>query len=100
MAATSPPILINSTPRYVRVSQISLRYLSGQDIDALAMTNVEILRAVERCLIDHGNGYTVVEPRTHLIPNPDFDGHFNILRGYIAPIDTAGFKIVGDYKQI
>ena len=81
------------------MSLISLRYLSGHDIDALSMTDVEILRAVEQCLIDQGNGHTVIEPRTHLIPNPDSDGHFNILRGYIAPTDMAGVKVVGDYKQ-
>src|SRR6202035_1899855 len=28
-----------------------------------------------------------------------FNGHFNVLRGYLAPIDTAGVKIVGDYVE-
>jgi alanine dehydrogenase len=33
----------------------------------------------------------------HLKPNPSVDGHFNVLRGYIAPLDYAGVKIVGDF---
>ena len=30
-------------------------------------------------------GETVIEPRVHLEPDPSFHGHFNILRGYVAP---------------
>jgi ornithine cyclodeaminase len=33
----------------------------------------------------------------HLTPNPEFNGHFNVLRGYVAPLNMAGVKIVGDY---
>ena len=40
---------------------------------------------------------TVIEPRVHLEPDPSFRGHFNVLRGYVAPLDVAGVKIVGDY---
>ena len=29
--------------------------------------------------------------------NPAFNGHFNVLRGYIEPLGVAGVKIVGDY---
>jgi ornithine cyclodeaminase len=39
----------------------------------------------------------VIEPRVHLIPDPEFRGHFNVLRGYVAPLGRAGVKIVGDY---
>jgi len=28
-----------------------------------------------------GQGKTVIEPRVHLIPDPAFNGHFNVLRG-------------------
>jgi ornithine cyclodeaminase len=61
------------------------------------MTDAEILGAVERALVAQGSGETVIEPRVHLIPDPAFNGHFNVLRGYIAPLDLAGIKIVGDY---
>ena len=33
----------------------------------------------------------------HLEPDPAFHGHFNVLRGYVAPMGLAGVKIVGDY---
>jgi alanine dehydrogenase len=81
------------------MEKISIRYLSGSDVTALEMTNEEILTAVEEGLIAQGNGQTVIEPRTHLIPDPAFHGHFNVLRGYIAPINMAGVKIVGDYEH-
>jgi len=31
------------------------------------------------------------------VPDPAFNGHFNVLRGYIAPMNVAEVKIVGDY---
>jgi ornithine cyclodeaminase len=33
----------------------------------------------------------------HLEPDPALRGHFNVLRGYLAPIQLAGVKVVGDY---
>ena len=39
----------------------------------------------------------MIEPRVHLVPDPAFRGHFNVLRGYVAPLGVAGVKIVGDY---
>lgn len=66
---------------------------------ALALTNDEILHAIETSLRAQGDGDTVIEPRMHLVPNADFGGHFNVLRGYIAAGNTAGVKIVGDYHE-
>jgi alanine dehydrogenase len=79
------------------MSAIYIDYLNALDIDELAMSDAEILAAVETGLIAQGSGQTVIEPRVHLEPDPAFKGHFNVLRGYVAPIDTAGVKIVGDY---
>lgn len=76
---------------------IDITYLNGEDINQLAMTNDEILDAVEGGLLAAGNGETVIEPRMHLVPDPAFNGHFNVLRGYVAPLHVAGVKIVGDY---
>lgn len=77
--------------------EISFTYLNGPDIAQLAMTDDEILAAVEEGLRAQGAGQTVIEPRVHLEPDPAFRGHFNVLRGYVAPIALAGVKIVGDY---
>ena len=76
---------------------IFFSYLSGPEIESLAMTDLEILDAVEAGLRAQGEGQTVIEPRVHLEPDPAFHGHFNVLRGYIAPLSLAGVKIVGDY---
>lgn len=77
--------------------EIYFTYLNGPDIAQLAMTDDEILAAVEEGLRAQGAGQTVIEPRVHLEPDPAFRGHFNVLRGYVAPIALAGVKIVGDY---
>ena len=78
---------------------ITIRYLSGHDVAALALDNDEILQAIEGSLRAQGNAETVIEPRMHLVPSQSVDGHFNVLRGYIAPGNTAGVKIVGDFHN-
>lgn len=50
---------------------IHLSYLNGPDVDALAMTDDEILSAVEGALAAQGRGETVIEPRVHLVPDPE-----------------------------
>ncbi len=72
-------------------------YLSGPDVAALALTDDEIVAAVEAGLAAQGRGETVIEPRVHLAPDPGFRGHFNVLRGYVAPLALAGVKVVGDF---
>jgi alanine dehydrogenase len=79
------------------MSSITLRYLSGHDVAELALSNDEILAAQLSCLTAQGNGETVIEPRMHLVPDAEFRGHFNVLRGYIAPLGVAGIKVVGDF---
>lgn len=81
------------------MNQIHFTYLNGPDIERLALTDQEILDAVEAGLVAQGRGQTVIEPRVHLEPDPAFKGHFNVLRGYIAPMRLAGVKIVGDYVE-
>jgi len=77
--------------------EIDIVWLNGPDIERLALTDHEILDAVEDALRAQGLGQTVIEPRMHLVPDPAFRGHFNVLRGYVAPLNLAGVKIVGDY---
>lgn len=77
---------------------IYVTYLNGLDIDALDITDAEILAAIEASLGAQGRSETVIEPRMHLMPDPKVHGHFNVLRGAIGhPINRAGVKIVGDY---
>jgi len=74
-----------------------LTFLSGADVARLALTDDEILAAVEDGLRAQGSGQARIEPRVHLEPDPALRGHFNVLRGYLAPLQLAGVKVVGDY---
>jgi ornithine cyclodeaminase len=79
------------------MQEIFISYLNGRDVARLAMTDDEILAAVEQGLRAQGLGETVIEPRVHLVPETSEKGHFNLLRGYVKPLGVAGFKVVGDF---
>src|SRR5437763_10113458 len=83
----------NATPN----GPLTIDFLGGPDVAALALSDDEILAAVEAGLAAQGRGDTVIEPRMHLAPDASFNGHFNVLRGYIAPMALAGVKIIGDF---
>lgn len=76
---------------------IDITYLNGPDVAALALTEDEIIAAIETALAAQGRGETVIEPRVHLVPESSDKGHFNLLRGYVKPLGVAGFKMVGDF---
>ena len=79
------------------MSTIDITYLNGPDVARLALTDDEILAAVETALSAQGRRETVIEPRVHLVPESSSKGHFNVLRGYVKPLGFAGVKIVGDF---
>jgi alanine dehydrogenase len=81
------------------MSEIYLHYLNHLDVQALAMSDAEIVAAVEEGLVAQGRGETTIEPRMHLVPEKDYPGHFNVLRGYIRPLGVAGVKVVGDFYR-
>ena len=76
---------------------MEILYLNSKDIEEINLTNDEIINAVEDSLKAQGEGKTSIEPRVHIHPNPEYHGHFNVLRGYIEPKHAVGVKIVGDY---
>ncbi|MBV9754160.1 MAG: ornithine cyclodeaminase family protein [Hyphomicrobiales bacterium] len=76
---------------------IYISYLNRLDVEELALTEDEILAAIEGSLAAQGRKETVIEPRMHLEPGVA-RGHFNVLRGAIgAPVGLAGVKVVGDF---
>lgn len=78
--------------------EVFLHYINGVDVANLALTDDEIINAVEAGLMAQARGETVLEPRVFLSPNDElFNGHLNILRGYVGPLNVAGVKIVSDY---
>jgi ornithine cyclodeaminase/alanine dehydrogenase-like protein (mu-crystallin family) len=78
---------------------INISYLNRMDVARLALTEDDILAAVEATLRAQGNGETVIEPRVHLVPESSDKGHFNILRGVVKPLGVAGVKVVGDFYE-
>jgi len=82
-----------------QMNPIHLHYLNAPDIESLAMTDQEILDAVEEGLRAQGLGQVAIEPRMHLVPDKDYPGHFNVLRGFIRPLGMAGVKVVGDFYE-
>jgi len=76
---------------------IEIRFLSGRDVEQLEIGPEIVLGAVEAALAAQGRGEVVLEPREHLVPDPAFAGHFNLLRAYVGPLEVAGVKVVGDY---
>jgi alanine dehydrogenase len=82
------------------MADIWTRFLNGSDIEALAITDTEVITAVEAVVDAHGRGQTVFEPRTHLVPDNGGAGHFNILRGHVSTLGErglSGVKVVGDF---
>ena len=79
--------------------EINISYLNRMDVARLALTEDDILAAVEATLRAQGNGETVIEPRVHLLPESSDKGHFNILRGVVKPLGVAGVKVVGDFYE-
>jgi alanine dehydrogenase len=77
--------------------ELFLTYLNGPDVARLALTDEEIIGAVTAGLEAQGRGETAIEPRMHLMPGAQFNGHFNVLRGFVAPMSLAGVKVVGDF---
>ncbi len=92
--AVRPPRRIEKT-----MPELSLHYLNHADVEALALSDQEILAAVEAGLLAQGRGEATIEPRVHLVPEKDYPGHFNVLRGYIRPLGVAGVKVVGDFYR-
>src|SRR6185437_7692557 len=79
------------------MSGLQLTYLSGDAIARLDLPDERLLAAVESALAAQGRGEAVLEPRVHLFPDPNVEGHFNVLRGALPARHRAGVKVVGDY---
>ncbi len=74
---------------------IYLTYLNALDVEALHLSDAEIIAAIETGLAAQGRGESVIEPRVHLEPGAA-NGHFNVLRGAFRG-GFAGVKVIGDF---
>jgi len=77
--------------------QADVLLLSRDEISSLGVDIGSLMEAVEKGLLAHGQGNVVMPPKVHLDLEKEFKGHFNILRGYVGSVHSAGVKVVGDY---
>jgi len=76
---------------------IEVLLLSRDQVEALCPPPAQLQQVVESGLAAHGRGQTVLPPKAHLVLDHLFNGHFNILPAYVAPVNLAAVKVVGDY---
>ena len=80
-------------------SRLEILFLSGHDVEELAISLEDVLDAVEAALRAQGRGEVSLDPRVQHVPDESFPGHFNVLRATVWPLDVTGVKVVGDYLE-
>jgi alanine dehydrogenase len=82
---------------YSKMPPLYMTYLNRFDVEAINLTDDEIIAAVESGLAAQGRKEAIIEPRMHLEPGVA-NGHFNVLRGSLGgAVDAAGVKVVSDF---
>jgi len=79
------------------VARVAFRFLNRAEVQDLLPSTQTLLEVIERGLLAHGAGEVVLPPKSHIHLDDRFNGHFNILPGFVAPAAAAGVKVVGDY---
>ena len=78
------------------MASIDILFLSKEDVDALELTDQDIMDAVEMGLDAHGRKDVILPSKDHL-PLAYPEKLFNILKGYVGPIEACGVKVLGDF---
>jgi ornithine cyclodeaminase len=78
---------------------LGLLFIGGDDVSRLGITDDEVLSVVEEALAAQGRGETTLDPRVQHVPDPEFPGHFNVLRATVWPAGFSGVKVVGDFAR-
>ncbi|MGE3877102.1 MAG: ornithine cyclodeaminase family protein [Parvibaculaceae bacterium] len=76
---------------------VEFTFLDQAEVASLIPDFGEVMRVVEEGLRAHGRKDVVLPPKSHILLDDRYNGHFNVLTGYVGPIDTAGVKVIGDY---
>ena len=82
-------------PYPLPIAPLDLIFLSGDDMRVLALSDADVLAAVEAAVRAQGEGAVTLDPRVHHVPDPSFPGHFNLLRATVWPLGATGVKVVG-----
>ena len=80
------------------MAAIEVLFLSKEDVDSLDLSLDEILRAVETGVKAHGEKKVVMPSKAHL-PLDFPEKIFNILPGYVEPVNACGVKVLGDFHK-
>ena len=80
------------------MSELELLFLSNDDVESLNLSLTEVVDAIEAGLIAHGQKKTIMPSKSHLVL--DFPNKlFNVLKGYVEPVNAAGVKVIGDFHD-
>ncbi|MEM7129245.1 MAG: ornithine cyclodeaminase family protein [Chloroflexota bacterium] len=75
---------------------LEILFLGKEDVDSLQLANQEIMDVIEAGLQAHGDQKVIMPSKDHLVL--DFpEKLFNILKGYVEPVNIAGVKVIGDF---
>ena len=77
---------------------IDILFLSKEDVDALELSLPDVMDAIEMGLKAHGEKKVIMPSKDHLaLDYPE--KLFNILKGYVEPVNVAGVKVIGDFHK-
>jgi alanine dehydrogenase len=88
------------------MARVAFRFLTRAEVASLVPPAATVVEVVEAGLRAHGAGQVVLPPKAHIHLDDRFNGHFNVLPGFVepagltgvaAPAGLAGVKVVGDY---
>ncbi len=77
---------------------IEMLFLSKEDVEATTLELGEVMDVVEMGLRAHGEKKVIMPSKDHLVLEYPYR-HFNLLKGYVEPIDVAGVKVIGDFEK-
>ena len=75
----------------------NLRYLDRKDVEAVGVTMMAIIEAVERMFDAKGRGNVEMPPKPGIHPRPD--AFIHAMPGYLPSADAAGVKWVSGYPE-
>lgn len=76
---------------------VEFTFLNHDEVTSLIPDFGEVMGIVESGLLAHGRKDVVLPPKSHIMLDDRYNGHFNVLTGYVGSIDMAGVKVIGDY---
>jgi ornithine cyclodeaminase len=77
---------------------IELLFLSKEDVESTALELQEVIEVVEMGLRAHGRKKVIMPSKDHLVLDYP-ERLFNILKGYVEPVNVAGVKVIGDFQK-